>query len=60
MFGLLTQTILADTMRVATRTDWRHHPRPSEPYAPRARRRAQRSERQVEEADERRAASYIS
>ena len=39
MFGLLTQTILADTMRVATRTDWRHHPRPSDPYAPRARRR---------------------
>lgn len=40
MLSLLTQTILADTMRVATRTDARHHPRPAEPYVPRSRRRA--------------------
>ncbi|SFH07032.1 hypothetical protein SAMN04488020_106133 [Palleronia marisminoris] len=39
MLSLLTQTILADTMRIATRTEARHHPRPAEPDEPRARRR---------------------
>lgn len=37
---MLLRSILADTMRVATRTDARHHPRPAEPNKPRARRRA--------------------